>query len=201
MRGALVILGFGGHARSVADVAFSCGYKRFYFIDKQAKSKEEFLGYPVQTDMPIETVEGYFLAAGDNVRRQEQWNIIKQQNFNLVTLCSPRASLSLGSFLSEGCFVGHQAHIGPMAHIGQACIINTAAIIEHEVVIGDFSHVSVNATVAGRVKIGTHVFIGAGATIKDGITIGSHITIGGGAVVVKDLLEAGTYVGVPAKKQ
>lgn len=94
--------------------------------------------------------------------------------------------------------IAHHAHIGPMADIGVGCIINTGAIVEHECCVGDFSHISINATLAGRVKVGHHVFIGAGSVVRDKITIGDNIIIGAGSTVTHDLFEPGTYVGSPA---
>ena len=64
--------------------------------------------------------------------------------------------------------------------------------------MGDFSHISINVTLAGRVKVGHHVFIGAGSVVRDKITIGDNIIIGAGSTVIHDLLEPGTYLGSPA---
>ncbi|MCF0112187.1 MAG: acetyltransferase, partial [Erysipelotrichaceae bacterium] len=48
--------------------------------------------------------------------------------------------------------------------------------------------------------IGSMTWIGAGATVSNKISICSNCMIGAGAVVVKNITEEGTYVGVPAKK-
>lgn len=47
--------------------------------------------------------------------------------------------------------------------------------------------------------IGGHVDIGAGAKILGAVTIGNHACIGANAVVLKDVPEDKTAVGVPAK--
>ena len=52
----------------------------------------------------------------------------------------------------------------------------------------------------GGVKIGQECFIGIGSVIVNNISVESRITVGAGTVVVKDLIDAGTYVGNPAKK-
>lgn len=44
-----------------------------------------------------------------------------------------------------------------------------------------------------------NTWIGAGATVSNNITICNDVMIGAGAVVVKDIMEPGTYVGVPQK--
>ena len=60
-------------------------------------------------------------------------------------------------------------------------------------------HVSVGAHVAGGVQIGDKTWIGAGAVVSNHVKIAPDCMMGAGAVVVKDILVAGTYVGVPAR--
>lgn len=55
------------------------------------------------------------------------------------------------------------------------------------------------AKTGGCVKIGKGTWIGIGSTIKDRVSISGDIVIGAGSVVVKDINEEGTYVGVPAE--
>lgn len=198
----LLILGFGGHARSVADVALACGYTELLFVDEQGRPGENFLGHPVVRQ--LRDIDGSwreaFPASGDGRLRREQCADIERMGLSLISVVSPLASLGAGSEVRPGCFVGHHAHIGPLAVIGRACIVNTGAIIEHEVSVGDYSHVSVHATIAGRSRFGAFGFLGAGATIADRLTVADGVTIGAGAVVIGDISDSGTYVGVPARK-
>ena len=48
-------------------------------------------------------------------------------------------------------------------------------------------------------RIGNRVFIGAGARVLGGITIGDDAVIGANAVVIRDVAEATTVVGIPAR--
>lgn len=198
----LAILGFGGHARSIADVALAAGYETLLFIDENARDGEHFLGHPVQRDRPTALPEDWCCipAAGDNRRRKEQLAEIREASWPLATLIAPTATIGAGAAVSPGCFIAHHAHVGPLASIGTGVIVNTGAVIEHDCTVGEFTHVSVNATIAGRSHIGHLVFVGAGATVIDGIAIGDGITIGAGGVVVKSISEAGIYVGVPARR-
>ena len=52
---------------------------------------------------------------------------------------------------------------------------------------------------AGAVHIGSHCDIGLGTKVIQGITIEDHVRTGAGAVVVRDVEEVGTVVGVPAR--
>ncbi|MGY2292232.1 acetyltransferase [Pseudomonas sp. SDO528_S397] len=198
----LLVLGFGGHARSVADVALSSGFKTLCFIDSNARPNECLGAFPVYTHWEGILPQGWLVmpAAGDNHKRQQQYDWINKQGWPMAMLAAPTATIGFGAVLGLGTFVGHHAHVGPMASVGAGCIINTGAIVEHECTIDDFTHVSINAAVAGRSRIGSLCFIGAGSTVIDGIRVGAQVTLGAGACAHRDLLDPGVYVGVPAKK-
>ena len=198
----LVIIGFGGNSRSVADVANSCGYKNFFFVDKNAKPNESFLGHPVIKDfhsLNNQWIQA-FPGSGDTEIRRAQINEIENAGLELIPLVSSNATQGIGSSIGLGSFIGHHAHIGPMSMIGVGCIINTAAVVEHECSIGDLSHISVNATVAGRSVIGKNCMIGAGATVIDKIQVCDNVIIGAGSLCIRSIDEPGIYVGVPLKK-
>jgi len=198
----LLILGFGGHARSAADVAISAGIRSLLFVDANARQGERFAGYPVQSSFAGPMPEGWAClpAAGDGRRRKEQVEMARAAGWPLATVVSPRATIGIGATLGEGCFVGHHAHVGPMTRIGVAAIINTGAAVEHDCVLGDYVHVSVNATAAGWSRLGDFVFLGAGSTVIDGVAVGDGITTGAGTVVVAPLRCPGIYVGAPARQ-
>jgi sugar O-acyltransferase (sialic acid O-acetyltransferase NeuD family) len=199
----LLILGFGGHARSVADVAFSCGYKEFLFVDQNAAENETFLGHPVVRDFGSidKSWAEAFPASGDANQRLRYYETALAKGMRLVNLISPRASIGLGVTINPGSIVGHHAHIGPMAVIGRGCIINTGAIVEHECMIGEFAHISVNSVIAGRSSLGSFSMLGAGATIIDGVSVSDRVIIGAGAVVAHSINSAGTYMGIPARRR
>jgi UDP-N-acetylbacillosamine N-acetyltransferase len=196
---ALVILGFGGHARSVADVALACGYRQLCFVDSQARDGENFLGHAAQREAPQGLLH-CMPAAGDNSKRRAQVEQALALSWDLATLVAPSATLGAGARIGAGTLVAQHAHVGPLAEVGRGCIINTGAIVDHESRIGDGCHISVNSTVAGRCDIGSGVFICAGATVIDGIRIAAGVVVGAGATVVNDLTEPGLYLGTPARR-
>lgn len=197
----LLILGFGGHARSVADVALSLGVKQLRFIDSNARPNESFGGFPVLSDWIQELPEGWSVmpASGDNASRQLQIEQIAHRGWPLATLIAPTATMGFGASVGAGTLVGHHAHVGPMAVLGYGCIINTGAIIEHDCKVGNYTHVSVNATVAGRCRIGNRCFLGASSTVIDGVSVEDNVMLGAVACAHRNLVEPGTYVGVPAR--
>ena len=197
----LLILGFGGHARSVADVALRTGIASLIFFDERGLPNERFAGFPVTNERPSALGDGWFAmpALGDNLRRQQQMIDTLSSDWKIATLVSPLAYIGVDATIGTGTIVAHGAHVGPLALIGEGCIINTTAVVEHECCIGEYSHISVSAAIAGRCTLGRRVFIGAGAVVIDGIQIADDVTVGAGSVVVDHIVEPGTYAGTPAR--
>lgn len=195
----LIVFGFGGHARSVGDVALALGTDELMFVDPQARPNESFSGYPVYPSMPVDLSGEWFAfpAAGDNHLRDRQ---CVESLLPLATLIASDASIGREAVIGAGTFVGHQAHVGPLAKVGQGVILNSGSIVDHESTIGDFAHVSVNTTVAGRCRVGRYVFLGAGAVIIDGVSVCDNAIIGAGTTVISDINEPGTYVGSPGRR-
>lgn len=72
--------------------------------------------------------------------------------------------------------------------------------MNHDNVIGDYSHISVGAHTSGTVSMGKRCWLGIGAVVSNIISICDDCMIGAGTVVVKDIEESGTCLGVPAKR-
>jgi len=198
----LRIFGFGGHARSVADVAIAAGIRHLSFADENASDGENFLGFPIVKEFDDVLPEGWqcFPAAGDNKKRRVQTEYIKKNGWPLATVISLTATIGVGAKISAGTFIGHHCHVGPMAIIGEACILNTGCIVEHDCVVGSYTHVSVNAVLAGASRLGDLVFMGTGSTVIDKCSVCESVVLGAGAVVVEEIVQSGLYAGIPAKR-
>lgn len=199
----LIIIGAGGHGRVVADIAQKMGvYKTIAFLDD--RNITETMGFPVVGK--VSDVQKYvdggdiFVAIGDSYVRESLVNRLLQINANIPVLIHPSAIVGACVEIGLGTAVMAGAIINPCAKIGKGVILNTSCSVDHDCVIDNFAHISVGAHVAGAVNIGEYAWIGAGAVVKNNINISANCIIGAGAVVVKDVLETGIYVGVPAKK-
>lgn len=191
----LVLLGCGGHARSVADVAlFNTPNLRLLFVDENARDNETIWGFSVVKHLPKDATDIH-IAFGSNEARERLY-----VEHNPKSVISKKAHFGKNTTIGKGCFIAHLAYVGPDVTVGNTTILNTACVVEHEVRIGNFCHIAPNTTICGRVTIGDSVWVGVGGIIKEGVTIADNVTIGAGAVVVADITEAGTYVGVPAKR-
>ena len=79
-------------------------------------------------------------------------------------------------------------------------IVNHGAVVDHDVQVGDFSHVAPLAALSGNVRIGARVLVGAGAQVLPGVRVADDVVIGAGSVVRAHLAEPGVYAGVPARR-
>lgn len=204
MRKKVVIIGAGGHAKVIADMIEKSGDEIVGFLDDNKKKGTTIIKeYKVLGDfnnrfpLAIANLDYEFIIAiGDNKKREE---ISHSPNLKFYTAIHPSAQIGLDVEIKEGTVIMANACINSSAKIGKHCIINTGAIIEHDNIIEDFVHISPNVALGGTVKIGKNTHVGIGSIIKNNITICENCKIGAGAVVVKDIKEEGTYVGVPAK--
>jgi serine O-acetyltransferase len=107
------------------------------------------------------------------------YNVIQHRFWSVVT----GADIPLNCNIQGGLMLPHPngVVIHPTASIGPNCMI--------------FQQV----TLVAEIKVGGHVDIGTGAKILDAVTIGDHAKIGANAVVLCDVPEGATAVGVPAK--
>jgi sugar O-acyltransferase (sialic acid O-acetyltransferase NeuD family) len=84
--------------------------------------------------------------------------------------------------------------------IGSFNQFNPGSTVAHDCRIGDYSVICPGAHLCGAVQIEDEVYVGAGATVIQGLRVARSAMVGAGAVVVRDIVEAGTYAGVPACK-
>jgi sugar O-acyltransferase (sialic acid O-acetyltransferase NeuD family) len=83
--------------------------------------------------------------------------------------------------------------------IGVHVILNLACTVGHECEIGDFSSFMPSCNISGEVSIGRENFWGTGAKVINRKIIGNNVIVGAGAVIVDDIPDDVTVVGVPAK--
>lgn len=188
----------------VYDIAQRIGiYKEIYFLDDDIKLVKEsklvigLSGFAFEHKNNCDVI----VAIGNPIHRKRIQENYEQNGVNLVTLIHPESVIServdqigSGSVIMAGAII--QTH----TEIGKGVIINTSSSIDHECKIGNYAHISVGSHLAGNVEIGDSTWIGIGAVVNNNVSICDGVMVGAGAVVIEDIVESGTYVGVPAKR-
>lgn len=206
MKRPLILIGGGGHCKSVIEVAESAGYEIKGILDMPDEVGKEVLpGHKVigtDDEIPQYVEECDFVITVGFIKnpaiRIKLYNKVKAAGGRLATIIASTAHVSKYAELGEGTVIMHHAFVNAGAKIGDNCIINTFVNIEHDAEVGNQCHISTGTMVNGECKIGENCFIGSQAVCANCIEIASDIIVGAGSVVRKSIRMKGIYAGNPA---
>ena len=202
----IVIIGAGGFGREVAWLIERINNKTptwnlLGFVDDNTSLHGSILdGYPVLggEEFLHEKSLWVICAIGSAKTRKQVVNRIeKLKTIQFATLIDPSVIMSNRVSIGEGSIICAGTVITVDVTIQSHVIINLDCTIGHDGVIARFVTMYPSVNVSGMVSIGECSEIGTGSQIKQGINIGDNIITGAGAVIVKDIEQSGTYVGVP----
>lgn len=174
----LILVGGGGHCKSVIDVAESAGYNILGILDRPEEVGKKVLGYDVigtDDDMAKYVDQVEFIVTVGQIKspdlRIKLHKMLEQAGARLATIVAQTAQVSKYAQLGAGTVVMHQAVVNVDAKIGKGCIINTFANIEHDVVIGDYCHISTGAMVNGGSTVADGTFVGSQSVVNQCVKI------------------------------
>jgi len=172
----LLIIGASGHGKVVADIAIKMKqWEYIAFLDDDSL---------LHKSMNIDVIGNC-----NDIRKF----INEYEIFIASAIIGEQTVVGFGTVIMAGTV------INCCCSIGKGCIINTGSTLDHDNVIDNYVHISPGVNIAGTVRIGKNSWIGIGSIIKNNISITSDCIVGAGAVVVSDIIESGTYIGVPAR--
>lgn len=206
----LIIIGAGGHARVLAEIAkLSAQYLLIGFTDPEPELKgQKIMNSPVLgTDeiLPELRAQGVETAiigvgsVGHNGTRMSLFEKVLEIGFCPAVLVHPTAVISSAVRMGRGIAVMANAVVNPGAMLGDNVIVNSGVIIEHGCIIGEHVHIASGARLASGVQVGSGSHIGVGASVIQSINIGRGSIIGAGSVVVRDIPDYVVSYGVPAR--
>jgi len=188
MKKEILLVGGGGHCKSVIDVIEQeNNYTIAGIIDKKELLGQEVLGYKIigcddDLEQLFQTYKYALVTVGQvqsNTLRVKLLNHLKQIGYSLPTIISPLAYVSKHAKIAEGTVVMHHALVNSTVTIGQNCIINSKALIEHDAKIGEHCHISTATVINGGVVVKSNSFVGSNTTTKEYGEIGGFIKAGG----------------------
>jgi acetyltransferase EpsM len=208
---ALVVIGGGEHARVVIDIARSRPdlWTVVGFIDPQPRPETQRLGvvWLGDDERTRERLGGlgepeFVLGIGKvdrDLRRARIAGEYDRRPVRWATLVHARAWVSDTARLGPGVVVSAAAVVNTGAIVGRHAIVNTGAVIEHDVLLGDDVHAGPGAVLGGGVVVGDGSVLGLGCRVRDHVRVGRGVVVGMGSVVVADVADGQTVMGVPAR--
>lgn len=207
---AVVVVGAGGHGRSVID-ALRTSHDEFEpracTDPDPALAGTELDGVAVigaddrLADLLARGIGAACLGVGgvgDNGPRTRLFEHVRALGFELPSVVHGRGYVAGSARLGPGTVVLAGAVIGAGAVLGENVIVNTGAIAEHDCEIGDHAHLASGCTLGGGVVVESGAHVGLGARVLQGRRIGAEAIVGAGAVVVRDVAPGQIVVGCPA---
>lgn len=201
----VVLIGYGGHGYVAADILLQSGHNIPGYCDSECKQSNPYhlawLGAEDAffSDQDNCTSYSAFISIGNGIIREKVFRSLQSKNVNIINAQHPTAVIAGNCNLGKGIFIAANATINPLCAIGDGVICNTSISIDHECVVGSFTHICPGSVLCGNVTVGNRCFIGARSVVIPGVRIADNVVIGAGSSVVRDITEAGVYAGSPAK--
>lgn len=203
----LIIIGAGGLAREVFDLAHVCygtnpNFKVKGFLSDKPSNVEEY-GYPqvlnTVENYEIEQADTFFCGIGNPKDRMKTTQIILSKGGKFINLIHPKAIISPSAKIGSGVAIKAYSSVASEVFIGDFVYLQSSVIIGHDVKIDDYCHVNSFSFFAGSVHVEKLCTINAGAKIIQNVKVGSGATVGMGSVVLRNVKSETTVFGSPAK--
>jgi UDP-perosamine 4-acetyltransferase len=200
----LLVIGGGGHAAVVIDVARAAGFHPVAILDSarvgsSCNRVEVIGGDAMASDLLDQGIDAAVVAVGDNRSRIRLGVELKRIGFELPLLLHPSAIVSPSATVGEGTVIMPLAVINADAVVGRLVIVNTAAVVEHDCIIGDGAHVAPGCRLGGNVAVGGQSLLGIGSVVRPGGRIGEFAVVGAGSTVIGNLGGHCIASGTPAR--
>jgi sugar O-acyltransferase (sialic acid O-acetyltransferase NeuD family) len=179
-----------------------------FSVEKEFIKRTELFGLPV---VPFETVQEsynpadhHFFAANVytqlNQLRTRLYREAKAKGYAPASYISPHAFIWRNVELGEHCFIFENNVLQPFSRVGDNVILWSGNHIGHHSTIKDHCFISSHVVVSGFVEIGESCFVGVNTTMANNISIGNRCLIGAGALVLTNVPDDQTVVGIWKKK-
>ena len=185
----LLIVGAGGHGRSVAEAVLAGGvFKLAGFVDDAAPGLRQVWDWPVfgstaELDRCRQHADAAIVAMGNNRLREELHHRLGAAGFELATVIHPQAMVSPRARIGVGSAVMAGAIVGTEAQLGTGVIVNCGAVVDHHCQVEDFGHLGVKAGMAGGSVLGHGAWMQAGAVLGYGVTVVAGVVLQPGQAV------------------
>ena len=201
----LVIIGTGGHALCMLDVARLAGFEVTGFIDRTRPAGETIHGVPLLGGDKLLLDEGFLsdhqfgIGIGNPVARRRYGEFLLQKSAVCPAIVNPSSYISPHAELGAGVLLMGMNAVNHGARLDDFVALDWQVTIGHGACLGSASFAGPGSRVAGDVRCGAESYLGLGCQVIEKVCIGRGTIIGAGATVTRDIPDHVVAVGSPAK--
>lgn len=205
----LLIIGARGFGREVYNLYTACKNAGTDidckgFLDDKMTALDGYEKYPPI----ISSVEDYQIcdddvfvcALGDVHCKKKYVELIKSRGGTFISLIHPSVEIGSNTKIGDGCIIRYQSSISCDITIGDFVTIMGFCVIGHDAKVGNYSHLGAHCFMGGFSRIEESVVMHPGSRLLPHKIIRNNSIIGAGSVVVTNVKENTTMLGVPAKR-
>lgn len=180
-------------------------YQLLGYIDDGIEEGTMINGFPVLGGMQVlktvsEPTSVAFAIGNPGVRKKLREMAAENPYLNYPNLIDPSVIMSDRVQLGEGNIICASVILTMNPVIGDFNLICNRSIVGHDDRIASYNTLYPGVLLSGNVTLEEEIELGTGSQVIQGLQIGKNVVIGAGGTVIRDIREAGTYVGTPVRK-
>jgi sugar O-acyltransferase (sialic acid O-acetyltransferase NeuD family) len=183
----LLILGAGGHGRTLRETAKELGFADVVFLDDNESPYSDvaslIIGKISELNVHISGVKNIIVGIGNNGIRERLYQELLHAGIHPLTLIHPSAIVSPSAKIGSGSVILPGAIVGANTILGVGTIINCHSTVDHDAVLGDFAHLGVGVHLAGSANIGKAAFLQAGTVGGYNAKVGDYTVCPPGTIL------------------
>ncbi len=205
----LIIVGARGLGRQIyGQLENMVGYNTEFvakgFLDDAWDALDDFHGFPPilssVEDYVIQPDDVFIVALGNSKMRLLYADKIKQKGGTFITLISKHAYISKTvKHIGVGCMIDPFNALATDIYIGDFVLIQSNSVIGHDSVIEDGATIDAQTFLGGGVLVKKGAYVATGSKLMPHVTIGEFASVNAGSLVVKDVPDADSVMGIPAQ--
>jgi sugar O-acyltransferase (sialic acid O-acetyltransferase NeuD family) len=115
-----------------------------------------------------------------------------------ATVIHPSVAVPAGSRVGAGSVLLAGVVLTTAVVIGRHVVVMPHATLTHDDVVEDFATLCAGVALGGDVRVGRGAYLGMSSSVRERVVVGAGATLGMGGVLLADLPDGETWVGVPA---
>jgi sugar O-acyltransferase (sialic acid O-acetyltransferase NeuD family) len=180
-----------------------------FSVEKEYLKRDSLFGLSIVPFEDIDNIwapaEHSFFAAAtytqSNRLRTRLYEQAKEKGYRPASYVSSRAFVWRNCEIGEHCFIFEDNTVQPFVAIGRNNVLWSGNHIGHHSKIKDNCFISSHVVISGFCEIGDYCFMGVNSTIANNVSVGNNCLIGAGALVLGDVDDNQTVVGMWRKRQ